>query len=141
LKNTNHPCKYGAYMTREQLEAYIQENYNSDPEHPWAPESDHTVFRHTNNRKWFAVVMEISKSKLGIKEDGMICIVNLKCDPMMLGSFLCEEGIFPAWHMSKNHWLSAAAENDDERLKFLINESFNLTARKRPTRHRENGED
>ncbi len=127
-------------MTREQLEAYIQETYNADPEHPWAPESDHTVFRHTSNRKWFAVVMEISKMKLGIKEDGVICIVNLKCDPMMIGSFLCEDGIFPAWHMSKTHWLSASADGDAERLKFLIDESFYLTVQKKSTSYRNNSQ-
>lgn len=119
-------------MTRKQLEAYIQETYNAAPEHPWALDTMHTVFRHANNRKWFAVVMEVPKAKLGIEGEGTICIVNLKCDPMMIGSFLREEGIFPAWHMSKTHWISAAVEEkgDDERLRFLIDVSYDLTAKK-----------
>jgi len=119
-------------MNRQQLEAYISETYNAEPEHPWAPETDHTVFRHANNRKWFAAVMEIPKSKLGIDEDGKICIVNLKCDPAMIGSLLPEEGIFPAWHMNKAHWISVAPEciADEERLRFLLDLSYELTSMK-----------
>jgi len=64
-------------MTRNQLEEYIEETYNAEPEHPWVPESNHTVFRHRSGGKWFAVVMEIPKAKLGICQGGMICIVNL----------------------------------------------------------------
>ena len=119
-------------MTRSQLEEYIAETYNADPEHPWAPDSDNTVFRHSNNRKWFALVMEVPREKLGLTGSGKICIVNLKCDPVMIGSLLCEAGFFPAWHMSKTHWLSAAVdENTDEsRIEFLLDYSFDLTAKK-----------
>ena len=117
-------------MTRKELEEYIETAYNTEPEHPWAPETDHTVFRRADSRKWFALVMEIPRSKLGIEGAGKICIVNLKCDRMMLGSFLLEDGIFPAWHMNKSHWLSADVSGNDERLKLLIDLSFELTAGK-----------
>lgn len=119
-------------MNRKQLEEYIQETYNAEAEHPWAPDTNHTIFRHQNNRKWFAAIMEIPKIRLGINEDGMICIVNLKCDPMMIGSFLCENGIYPAYHMNKTHWISVAPDGgaDEETLKFLLDLSFDLTAKK-----------
>lgn len=123
-------------MNRQQLESYIEEAYNANAEHPWAPESDHTVFRHRSNRKWFAVVMEIPKAKLGIGERGSMCIVNLKCDPLMVGSFLCEAGVFPAYHMNKTHWLSVAPNSgiDSDKLKLLIDISFELTAHNRKIR-------
>jgi len=119
-------------MTRTQLEEYIAETYNAEPEHPWAPDTDHTVFRHRDNRKWFAVVMEIEKDRLGIDGGGTICIVNLKCDPMMIGSLLCEDGIYPAWHMNKTHWMSAAVDGcpDEDKLRFLLDFSYDLTAKK-----------
>ena len=119
-------------MTRTQLEEYIAETYSAEPEHPWAPDTDHTVFRHRDNRKWFAVVMEIEKDRLGIDDDGTICIVNLKCDPMMIGSLLCEDGIYPAWHMNKTHWLSAMVDGcpDEDKLRFLLDFSYDLTAKK-----------
>ena len=62
----------------------------------------------------------------------MISIVNLKCDPIMTGSLLAEEGIYPAWHMNKANWVSAAIDDrtDKERLELLIDISFDLTAAK-----------
>jgi len=51
---------------------------------------------------------------------------------MMTGSFLREEGIYPAWHMNKTHWLSVAVDGstDEERLRLLLDISFELTSAK-----------
>ncbi len=120
-------------MNRIQLEKYIEETYNSASEHPWAPDTMHAVFRHSSNRKWFAVIMDIPKVKLGIRDDGMITVVNLKCDPIMTGSLIQEEGIYPAYHMNKTNWVSVLIDDktDEEKLNFLLDLSFNMTSGKR----------
>ena len=85
--------------------------------------------------------MYIPKSKLGLREDGMIDVVNLKCDPVLIGSLRMEKGIFPAYHMSKDKWISVALDGsvDDEQVKMLLDMSYELTAlkiqRKRKTKH------
>ena len=40
-----------------------------------------------------------------------------------------EPGIFPDWHMNKANWLSVALEEciDDEKIKFLVDISYELT--------------
>ena len=48
-------------MTREKLEKYIQNNYSAEPDYPWVKYPDYEVFRHTSNKKWFALIMEIPK--------------------------------------------------------------------------------
>lgn len=120
-------------MTRPELEAYIAETYNADPDYPWEDSPDAAVFRHGNNRKWFALVMNVSKSKLGLPGEGSVDIVNLKCDPIMLGSMLLEPGFFPAYHMSKAYWISAVLDGsaEDEKIKLLLDISFDITAGKR----------
>ena len=87
------------------------------------------VFRHGNNRKWFAVIMEIPREKLGLAGGGDIPVVNLKCDTRLIGSFREETGIHPAYHMSKAHWLTVALDGtvDDDKLKFLLDMSYDLT--------------
>ena len=71
----------------------------------------------------------------------MIDIVNLKCDPVLIGSLQSEKGIFPAYHMSKDKWISVALDGgvDDEQIKMLLEMSYELTAlkiqRKRKTKH------
>ena len=73
--------------------------------------------------------MDIPKKNLGISEDGEISVVNLKCDPRLIGSLRMEPGIFPAWHMNKTHWITVALDGtvNEEKLKFLLDLSYELT--------------
>lgn len=115
-------------MNREQLTEYIIHTYNADPEYPWDTNPEYAVFRHGGNRKWFALIMDIPGSRLGL-DCGRISIVNLKNDPVMSGSLRSEPGIFPAYHMNKENWISVALDGTvpDDKLKFLLDISFQLT--------------
>lgn len=119
-------------MNKQNLQKYIAEIYGVTPDFPWESNPSFAVYRHAGNRKWFALVMDIQKSRLGLREDGMIDIVNLKCDPVLIGSLRREKGIFPAYHMSKDKWISVALDGsvDDEQLKMLLDMSYDLTALK-----------
>ena len=96
----------------------------------------YAVFRHQNNQKWFAVVMELPREKLGLPTEGSIDVVNLKCDPLLIGSLRNEPGFFPAYHMSKAHWIIAALDGSapDDKLKWLLDLSFELTAGRKKKR-------
>lgn len=126
-------------MNKTELQKYIAEAYSTVPDFPWESTPDAAVYRHENNRKWFALVMTIPKARLGIRSDGMIDIVNLKCDPLLVGSLRSEQGIFPAYHMNKDKWLSVALDGsaDDEQIKMLLDMSFELTAVTIQRRHKE----
>ena len=56
-------------------------------------------------------------------------VVNLKCDPRLIGSFREEPGIFPGWHMNKARWLTVALEAgvEDEKIKFPADMRYELT--------------
>ena len=116
-------------MNRHELQSYIEETYGVSGEFPFAMDDRTCVFRHQNNRKWFAVIMEISREKLGQQADGNVCVVNLKCDTRLIGSFRMEQGIYPAYHMSKAHWLTVSLDGTvtDDKLKFLLEMSYDLT--------------
>lgn len=117
-------------MNRAELEAYILETYHAEADTPWIKYPDNKVFRHSNNRKWFALLMRVPKSSLGLRGDGALDVVNLKCDPVLIGSFLMEPGFFPAYHMSKEHWITAALDGSvpDEKVKTLLDLSYSATA-------------
>lgn len=55
-------------MNREELERYIQDNYGVKPDCPWEKYPTYKAFRHESNKKWFALVMDVPKNKLGCKE-------------------------------------------------------------------------
>ncbi len=116
-------------LDRINFDKYITEIYGTAAEYPWVSAPSFAVYRHNSNKKWFAVIMDIPKSKLGLEEEGIVSVVNLKCDPLLIGSLINDEGIFPAYHMNKSYWVSVALDGsaDDEKIKWLLNLSFDLT--------------
>jgi len=120
-------------MVRKSFENLIISTYGVEGEQPWATHPGFSVFRHESNRKWFAVVMELTLDKLGFDSKEKVNVVNLKCDSMLMGSLLTDEGIHPAYHMNKNHWITARLDGrvDMEKLAWLLEISFNLTDKKR----------
>ena len=115
--------------SRENLDKYIQETYGVTAEFPWLQYPGFAVYRHNNNQKWFAVVMNLSRSKFGLPDDKTVDAVNLKCDPMLNFSVVDHIGIFPGWHMNKEHWISVLLDGTvaPEDIYPLIKMSFVLT--------------
>ena len=119
-------------MNREALEAYIQTHYATLPDYPWADTPCAAVFRHTGNRKWFALVMEVPRDKLGLPGTEKFDSVNFKCDPILISSLRGEPGIFPAYHMNKSSWITAALDGSvpAETIELLLDVSYELTKTK-----------
>ena len=125
-------------VNRAELERFILENYNAEPDFPWLKHPKYEVFRHSNSKKWFALIMDVPKSKLGLQEPGMLDVANFKCDALLIGSLRCEAGFFPAYHMNKDSWITVALDGSvpDDKIKMLLNGSYDATASK-PTRKRQ----
>lgn len=120
-------------MTRNELEELLASSYGSAPEYPFERYPSIAVFRHGSNGKWFAAVMRISKSKFGIESEEKIDIVNVKCSTEIIDSLWQENGIYPAYHMNKAHWLSVCLDGSasDDTVKWLLEISYNLTKPKK----------
>ena len=116
-------------MNREELEVYILNHYSTEPDYPWSDTPRAAVFRHAGNRKWFALVMEVPRDKLGLPGTEMLDIVNFKCDPILIASLRVENGIFPAYHMNKASWITAALDGSvpAETIELLLDVSYELT--------------
>ena len=119
-------------MERREIEQYIFDTYSVEPDYSWMDTPESAVFRHAGNRKWFALVTTVSKSKLGLQEQAPLDIVNLKCDPILIGSLRMEHGFFPAYHMNKDKWITAALDGSapDDTIKMLLEMSYQATAPK-----------
>ena len=116
-------------MTREELEAYIEESYGITADYPFTDDLITGVFRHPSNRKWFAIAMHIPRSKLTPNADGYVDVVNVKCDPEVIYSFRGQSGIYPAYHMNRTHWITIALDGSATRdcVEFLLGISYDLT--------------
>lgn len=119
-------------MTKQELFEYCLDTYGTSPDYPFDEDFETAVLRHADNRKWYAIVMRVSRRKFGFDNDEVIDVINLKLPTEMFGSFGADEGVYPAYHMNKLHWISVLLPDaPDETVKFLINVSFEATGKKR----------
>ncbi|MBR1761883.1 MAG: MmcQ/YjbR family DNA-binding protein [Eubacterium sp.] len=120
-------------MNRQEAIDYIKNEFNVPDEHLWMQFPEYAVFRNQKNNKWFALITDIDKCKLGLKGEGKISILNLKCDPILLASLLNNRGYLPAYHMSKKTWITVLlnGEAPEEQIKDLIHLSYDLIDKKK----------
>ena len=115
-------------MTKQQFLEYCAGTYGTSPDYPFEDLHETAVLRHAYNRKWYALVMRVSRRKFGFESDEVIDVVNLKLPIEMHGSFSAADGVYPAYHMNKLHWISVLLPDaPDDVLEFLTNASFEAT--------------
>ena len=56
-------------MDRQTVFDYIKKKYKVLPEYPWRKYGGSAVFRHSDNSKWFALVMDVQGDKVGLSGD------------------------------------------------------------------------
>ena len=118
-------------MTKQFFFEYCLNAYATQPDYPFDEDFETAVLRHTDNRKWYALVMRVSRRKFGIDSDEVIDVVNLKLPTEMFGSFGAADGVYPAYHMNKLHWISVLLPDaPDDVVQFLTNVSFEATRAK-----------
>ena len=119
-------------MTKQTFLEYCLNTYGTSPDYPFGDWMESAVLRHADNRKWYAIVMKVSRRKFGFDSDEIIDVVNLKLPTEMFGSFGAADGVYPAYHMNKLHWISVLLPDaPDDVVQFLVNVSFEATKDKR----------
>ena len=73
--------------------------------------------------------MDVPKNKLGLQGEEMLEVVDFKCDPILIGTLREEPGFFPAYHMSKDSWITVALDGSvsDDKTKMLLDMSYEAT--------------
>jgi len=112
---------------------HIKSEYGANPEFLWPDRyPGYAVFRHSDNKKWFALVATISATSLGLKDDRQIDVINLKFDKNQTYDFAeTSDHIFPAYHMNKNNWITVWLDGTlaNEVVFELIKKSYLLSAK------------
>ena len=120
-------------MNRVKVIDFIQNEFGVEGEQLWLTFPDYVVFRNQKNKKWFAIIMDIEKSKLGLDGEGRVDIINLRCDNILIGSLIRNKGYLPAYHMNKKNWITVLLDDsvNDNELKDLIHFSYEIIKTKK----------
>ncbi len=120
-------------------EAYVGQAYGVRAEHLWDKHPTFAVFREPKDRKWFAVLMVIPRSKLGSEGNGEVEVVNLKASSDQIAEWVDNRSTFPAYHMNKNHWITVVLDGtvSQEELCARIDNSYERVVAKHSKRKTE----
>ena len=118
---------------KQTLYDYIKQKYGSSIDHPWFRYPSYAVFRHSDSEKWYGLVMDIPRSKLGLMGDENVDVLNIKAaDSFTRDILVQQDGHFPGYHM-KGNWVSVLLDGtvDVGAVCGLIDMSFMATASKK----------
>ena len=94
-------------MTREDIFQYARETYGVEADYPFPKFPDYPVLRHTDNKKWFGLIMDVPREKLGLSGKEYVDVLNVKLDdPMLIDVLVREPGYSHGYHQSRGHWVS-----------------------------------
>ncbi|MDF9824866.1 putative DNA-binding protein (MmcQ/YjbR family) [Breznakia sp. PF5-3] len=88
----------------KQVIQYAKETYQDELEFLWKKTPNNAILRRKETNQWYAALLTIKKSKLGIMEDGLIEVIDLRYNPEELVTLIDNKRYFPGYHMNKKHW-------------------------------------
>lgn len=90
----------------------------------------YAVLRHHDGEKWFGLAMNVPGTKLGLETRDDVDVLEVKVRPEHIGPLRRKEGILPAWHMNKEHWVSVILDGPltTDEIYDLLYESHRLTS-------------
>lgn len=119
-------------MNKQEFLTHCLDTFGTAPDYPFDEDFETAVLRHADSRKWYAIVMRVSRRKFGLRSDEVTDVVNLKLPTEMFGSFSPADGVYPAYHMNKQHWISVLlCDAPDDVVHFLTSVSFEATRTKK----------
>ena len=118
---------------RKKLFDYIKKTYEAEPEYLWARFPNYAVFRHADNRKWFGLVMDVKREKLGLDGEDTVDILNVKLsDPLLVDMLIQQPGYLRGYHISRGNWVSILLDGSVPLgdIGRWLEESYRVTAKK-----------
>lgn len=111
-------------MDKEEIIKFCLTFPNTFEDRPFTDDFKTVVMKHMNNKKWYALLMEVHG----------ILYLNVKTEPsyseLLRNSY---QYIIPAYHMNKEHWNTIIISDkiDVSLTKELIEQSYELTKSKK----------
>jgi predicted DNA-binding protein (MmcQ/YjbR family) len=110
---------------------YVREKYQDELQFLWQRFPNNAIFRRQDNEKWYAALLVLQKSKLGLDEEGLVDIIDLRIRPEELDDLVDGKKYFPGYHMNKKHWFTMCLDGSIpiEEIFRRIDESFALATK------------
>lgn len=107
---------------------YVKNKYGDELEFLWEKSPKTAVVRRKSSKKWYAVILTLSKRKLNLDSDELVEVINLHNSPEEIEKLIDNKRYFPAYHMNKKHWCTICLDGtvELEKIYKLIDISYEL---------------
>ncbi len=111
-----------------QLIQYAREKYGDELQFLWERFPDNAIFRRKDNQKWYAALLVLQKRKLGLDDDGVVDILDLRGRPEDIVALVDGAKYFPGFHMNKKYWFTICLDGSVPMAEVLsrVDESYAL---------------
>ena len=122
---------FNGSISKEVLK-YIKDKYGDNEEYLWEKFPDTAAIRNRKNNKWYAVIMVIEESKLGIDSDNIVEVIDLKYYKESVHSIIDYKQIFTGYHMNKSSWITIKLDGSmkTKEIYKLIDISYDISLKK-----------
>lgn len=112
-------------QTKRLMDA-VEKRYGCNLEFLWEKFPKDAIYRNKDTNKWFALLVALDKSKIGLEGEGEIEIVVLKHNDV--SSVIDGDVILEGYHMNKKNWITIPLDDriSDEELFKVVEISYNL---------------
>lgn len=131
---SNHCFEPDVFQTTQakQVIDYAREKYHDELEFLWPKFSDNAVLRRKDNAKWYAVLLVLSRRKLGFDSDEIVDILDIRINPEEIEMVVDGRNYFPGYHMNKKHWVTICLDGSVSMGEIFkrIDESYAIATKK-----------
>lgn len=117
------------FKSKQSLEIieYIKNKYGDDLEYLWEKFSNNAIWRRKDTKKWYGLMVVLSKRKLKIDSDEIVEIIDVRVNQNNK-NLVDNKLIFEGYHMNKKSWITICLDNsvDTKDIFKLIDESYAL---------------
>lgn len=119
---------------RDRILEYAKDKYETVPDYPWESYPRYAVLRHADNNKWYGLIMDVPRFKLGLEGEERVDILNVKMDDPIFAEMLMQRsGYLKGYHISKGNWVSILLDGTVayEEICDMLDRSFVTTSSKK----------
>lgn len=88
----------------KQIIRYAEQTHGDRLQFLWEKFPGNAVLRRHDTQKWYAAMLTVSRTKLGLDENEVVEIIDLRGLPDEIERLIDGKHYFPGYHMNKKHW-------------------------------------
>lgn len=115
----------------KQIIEYVNKTHQDHLEFLWNKFPNNAVFRRKDAGKWYAALLTVAKSKLGLEGSEEVEIIDLRATSDEIEKLIDGKNYFLGYHMNKKHWYTICLDGSVSTLEIFARiEASYLLAKK-----------